>query len=102
MFLPFLMASIKGIASFPMQKAVLLAAVATLSALSAVAPIKAEEASSTKTFEQNKKEQLKTAQTKLKNSKEKQKAREIRTARYQTRVNCIKAAKNTAALEKCQ
>ena len=96
------MASIGGIASFPMQKAVLLAAVATLSALSAVAPVQAEGSSSTKTFEQNKKEQLKTAEAKLKKSKETLKAREIRTARYQTRVNCIKAAKDTAALDKCQ
>ena len=75
--------------SYPMRKALLISAVATLSAMPAVMPVQAQETKTItiKSFEEKKERKLNKAEAKLEKA--------------QAKVNCIKAAKEMNALEKC-
>ena len=72
-----------------MRKALLISAVATLSAMTAVMPVYAQETKTItiKSFEEKKERKLNKAEAKLETA--------------QAKVNCIKAAKEMNALEKC-
>ena len=82
------MASMEEAFSYPMRKALLIQ-VATLSAMTAVMPVQAEETKTItiKSFEEKKERKLNKAEAKLEKA--------------QAKVNCIKAAKEMNALEKC-
>ena len=84
------MASVKVATPYQMRKAVLLSAVVTLSAMTAVMPVQAEETKTItiKSFEEKKERKLNKAEAKLEKA--------------QARVNCIKAAKDMNALKKCK
>ena len=83
------MASMEEGYSYPMRKALLISAVVTLSAMTAVMPVQAQETKTItiKSFEEKKERKLNKAEAKLEKA--------------QTKVNCIKAAKEINALEKC-
>ena len=70
-----------------MQKALLLSAVVTLSAMTAVMPVHAQETQTRASFEEKKESKLNKAEAKLEKA--------------QAKVNCIKAAKEMNALKKC-
>ena len=72
-----------------MRKALLISAVVTLSAMTAVIPVQAQETKTItiKSFEEKKERKLNKAEAKLEKA--------------QAKVNCIKAAKEMNALEKC-
>ena len=84
------MASVKVATPYQMRKAVLLSAVVTLSAMTAVIPVQAQETKTItiKSFEEEKERKLNKAEAKLEKA--------------QARVNCIKAAKEMNALKKCK
>ena len=73
--------------SYPMRKTLLLSAVVTLSAMTAVMPVHAQETQTRASFEEKKERKLNKAEAKLEKA--------------QAKVNCIKAAKEMNALEKC-
>ena len=90
------MASVKAATPYQMRKAVLLSAVVTLSAMTAVIPVQAQETKTItiKSFEEEKERKLNKAESKLKKE-------EAKLEKAQARVNCIKAAKEMNALKKC-
>jgi len=79
-----------------MRKALLLSAVVTLSAMTAVTPVQAQETITitTSSFEEKKESKLNKAESKLKKE-------EAKLEKAKARVNCIKAAKDKNALDKC-
>ena len=92
----FFMASMEEAFFYPMRKALLISAVVTLSAMTAVMPVQAQETITitTKSFEEKKESKLNKAESKLKKE-------EAKLEKAQARVNCIKAAKDKNALKKC-
>ena len=92
----FFMASMEEAFFCPMRKALLLSAVVTLSVMTAVMPVQAQETITitTKSFEEKKESKLNKAESKLKKE-------EAKLEKAQARVNCIKAAKEMNALKKC-
>ena len=91
----FFMASMEEAFSCPMRKALLLSAVVTLSAMTAVMPVHAQETQTRASFEEKKERKLNKAEAKLEKE-------EAKLEKAQARVNCIKAAKEMNALKKCK
>ena len=89
------MASVKVATPYQMRKAVLLSAVVTLSAMTAVMPVQAQETITRESFEEKKERKLNKAEAKLEKE-------EAKLEKAQARVNCIKAAKDMNALKKCK
>ena len=89
------MASVKVATPYQMRKAVLLSAVVTLSAMTAVMPVHAQETQTRASFEEKKERKLNKAEAKLEKE-------EAKLEKAQARVNCIKAAKEMNALKKCK
>ena len=83
------MASMEEGFSYPMRKALLISAVVTLSAMTAAMHVQAQETKTItiKSFEEKKEGKLNKAEAKLEKA--------------QAKVNCIKAAKEMNAVEKC-